>query len=79
MRGLIEHAAHRFERLSDAYGPGSAHQLELIARRLYGIQQSLDSMADALPAAAQPSAKWPSPPAPTPGITPGAAGARLAR
>ncbi|MFF4361540.1 hypothetical protein [Streptomyces sp. NPDC001604] len=79
VRGLIEHAAHRLEGLPDAYGPGSAHQLELIARRLYGIQQSLDSMADALPAAARPSAAWPSLPAPTPGITPSPAGARLAR
>lgn len=55
VRGLIEHAAHRLDGLPDAYGPDSAHQLELIARRLYGIQQSLESMAAALPAAARPA------------------------
>ena len=79
MRGLIEHAAHRLEGLPDAYGPRSAHQLELIARRLYGIQQSLESVADALPAAARPSPVRPTRPGPKPGIATGPADARLAR
>ncbi|MFE1836496.1 hypothetical protein [Streptomyces sviceus] len=79
VRGLIEHAAHRLEGLPDAYGPASAHQLELIARRLYGIQQSLESVTDALPAAARSSPVWPTRPAPTPGIATGPPGARLAR
>lgn len=50
VRGLIEHAAHRLDDLPDAYGPDIAHQLEMVARRLYGIQESLESLAAALPA-----------------------------
>ncbi|WP_203615378.1 hypothetical protein [Streptomyces sp. SID13726] len=49
VRGLVEHAAHRLDRLPHAYGPAAGHQLELIARRLYGIQQDLDTAARALP------------------------------
>ncbi|WP_234333647.1 hypothetical protein [Streptomyces viridochromogenes] len=52
VRGLVEHAAQRLDRLPAAYGPASAHQLELIARRLHGIQQDLDATAAALPTAA---------------------------
>ena len=55
VRGLVEHAAHRLDRLPHAYGPAAAHQLELIARRLYGIQQDLDAAAAALPATARPT------------------------
>lgn len=79
VRGLIEHAAHLLEGLPDAYGPDSAHRLELIARRLYGIQQSLDSSAAALPAAARPASVRPTPPAPTPGLAPGPTDTQLAR
>ncbi|WP_307169458.1 hypothetical protein [Streptomyces sp. B3I7] len=54
VRGLVEHAAHRLDRLPHAYGPDAGHQLELIARRLHGIQQDLDATAAALPATARP-------------------------
>ncbi|MFF1297281.1 MULTISPECIES: hypothetical protein [unclassified Streptomyces] len=54
VRGLVEHAAHRLDRLPHAYGPAAGHQLELIARRLYGVQQDLDATAAALPATARP-------------------------
>ena len=78
VRGLIEHAAHRLEGLPDAYGPDSAHQLEMVARRLYGIQQSLESMAAALPATTRPSPVRPTQP-PTPVLTTGPTGTRPAR
>ncbi|CCK32026.1 hypothetical protein BN159_7647 [Streptomyces davaonensis JCM 4913] len=78
VRGLIEHAAHRLEGLPDAYGPNNAYQLEMVARRLYGIQQSLESMAAALPATARPSPVRPTQP-PTPVLTTGPTGTRLAR
>ncbi|AZP17894.1 hypothetical protein EJC51_18440 [Streptomyces aquilus] len=78
VRGLIEHAAHRLEGLPDAYGPDSAHQLEMVARRLYGIQQSLESMAAALSAPSQPGPGWPTRP-PSPAISTGPTGTRLAR
>ncbi|MET9832800.1 relaxase/mobilization nuclease [Streptomyces sp. NPDC006385] len=45
VRGLIEHAAHRIARQPGAAGTGTAHGLELIARRLHAIQQDLDSTA----------------------------------
>ncbi|MGW3009597.1 hypothetical protein ACWC9R_12275 [Streptomyces sp. NPDC001219] len=48
VRGLVEQAAHRLDHLPGADGPASAHQLELIARRLYGIQQDLDATAAGL-------------------------------
>ncbi|MGX1134880.1 hypothetical protein RKD49_007070 [Streptomyces glaucescens] len=44
VRGLIEHTSHRAS-LQPGTGPATAHQLELIARRLYGIQQDLDEAA----------------------------------
>ncbi|MFE7889296.1 hypothetical protein [Streptomyces sp. NPDC057412] len=62
VRGLVEHAAHRLAHLPAAYGPDSAHQLGLIARRLHGIQQDLDSLAAALPAAPAPARLAPSAP-----------------
>ncbi|MFC5218916.1 relaxase/mobilization nuclease [Streptomyces coerulescens] len=45
VRGLVEHTAHRIARQPGAAGTGTAHRLELIARRLYAIQQDLDSTA----------------------------------
>ncbi|MDX3532353.1 hypothetical protein P1P75_39680 [Streptomyces sp. ID05-39B] len=44
VRGLIEHAAYRAS-LQPCTGPDTAHQLELIARRIYGTQQDLDDVA----------------------------------
>lgn len=49
VRGLVEHTAHRLDRLPHAYGPATGHQLELIARRLHGLQQDLDATAATLP------------------------------
>lgn len=62
VRGLVEHAAYRLDRLPAAHGPDSAHQLELIARRLHGVQRDLDSLAAALPATGQASPARPTPP-----------------
>ncbi|MER5443204.1 hypothetical protein [Streptomyces sp. NPDC002790] len=55
VRGLVEHAAHRLDRLPGAHGRDRAHQLELIARRLHGVQHDLDSLASTLPANSQTS------------------------
>ncbi|MET9294372.1 hypothetical protein [Streptomyces sp. NPDC003077] len=55
VRGLVEHAAHRLGALPHAYGPESGHQLELLARRLYGIQHDLHTTAVALSAHARPT------------------------
>ncbi|MFD5583266.1 hypothetical protein [Streptomyces sp. NPDC057413] len=44
VRGLIEHTAYRAS-LQPCTGPDTAHELELIARRIYGIQQDLDDTA----------------------------------
>ncbi|MER6127541.1 hypothetical protein ABT173_34150 [Streptomyces sp. NPDC001795] len=44
VRGLIEHTAYRAS-LQPCTGRDTAHQLELIARRLYGIQQDLEDAA----------------------------------
>ncbi|MFD7017499.1 hypothetical protein [Streptomyces sp. NPDC059928] len=79
VRGLVEHAAHRLDRLPAAHGPVSAHQLELIARRLHGVQQDLDSLAAGLPAAARPAPARPAPPAPAVTVAPSPPGTRLAR
>ncbi|MCZ0974332.1 hypothetical protein O1L55_29990 [Streptomyces albulus] len=49
VRGLVEHAAYRLDRLPHTYGPAAGHQLELIARRLHSIQQDLEATAAALP------------------------------
>lgn len=64
VRGLVEHAAYRLDRLPAAHGPDSAHQLELIARRLHGVQRDLDSLAAALPATGQASPARPTTPSP---------------
>lgn len=48
VRGLVEHAAHHLDDLPHAYGPATAHQLELIARRLHGIEEDLRGVAHAL-------------------------------
>ncbi|WP_097921926.1 hypothetical protein [Streptomyces sp. wa1063] len=78
VRGLVEHAAHRLGRLPHAQAQGSAHQLELIARRLHGIQQDLDATVAALPTApAAPSR--PTPPPYRAAAAPVPPGARLAR
>jgi len=45
VRGLVEHSAHRIARQPGAAGTGTAHRLELIARRLHAIQQDLDTTA----------------------------------
>ncbi|MER7540373.1 relaxase/mobilization nuclease [Streptomyces sp. NPDC097704] len=63
VRGLVEHAAHRIARLPGAAGVDAAHRLELIAHRLHGIQQELDTTAADLAkprvAAAPPAARLP--------------------
>ncbi|WP_416986999.1 hypothetical protein [Streptomyces sp. T028] len=53
-RGLVEHAAHRLGALPHPDGLVTEHQLEWIARRLYGIQQDLDSVAADLAAPFRP-------------------------
>ncbi|MFD5478589.1 relaxase/mobilization nuclease [Streptomyces hawaiiensis] len=45
VRGLVEHTAHRIARQPGAACTDTAHRLELIARRLYAIQQDLDTTA----------------------------------
>jgi hypothetical protein len=61
VRGLVEHTAHRIARQPGAAGTGTAHRLELIARRLHAIQQDLDTTAAHLAqpraAAAPPAAR----------------------
>ncbi|MFJ5045463.1 hypothetical protein ACIQH7_10135 [Streptomyces anulatus] len=78
VRGLVEHAAHRLGRLPHPHTHGSAHQLELIARRLHGIQQDLDATAAALPTAPAAPAR-PTPPPCRAAAAPAPPGARLAR
>ncbi|MEU7646331.1 hypothetical protein [Streptomyces huasconensis] len=53
VRGLVEQAAHRLEELPHSYGPAAGRRLELIARRLYGIQQDLKAATADLPAASE--------------------------
>ncbi|MFE0087656.1 hypothetical protein [Streptomyces sp. NPDC058991] len=48
VRKLVEHAAHRIALQPGAAAPDTAHSLELIARRLYRIQQDLDATATRL-------------------------------
>ncbi|MEU3934475.1 relaxase/mobilization nuclease [Streptomyces sp. NPDC029044] len=48
VRGLVEHTSHRIARQQGAASADTAHRLELIARRLYAIQQDLDTTADRL-------------------------------
>ncbi|MFT9784662.1 relaxase/mobilization nuclease [Streptomyces rhizosphaericola] len=63
VRGLVEHTGHRIARLPGAAGVDAAHRLELIAHRLHGIQQDLDTTAADLAkprvAAAPPAARLP--------------------
>lgn len=56
VRGLVEDAAHRLDGLPHAYGPATGYQLELIARRLHGLQQDLDTAAASLPTTARTTA-----------------------
>ncbi|MFJ2739685.1 relaxase/mobilization nuclease [Streptomyces sp. NPDC087440] len=44
-RGFVEHTAHRLARQPEAAGPDLAHRLEMIARRLHGVQRDLDATA----------------------------------
>ncbi|MEU9246968.1 relaxase/mobilization nuclease [Streptomyces sp. NPDC048385] len=64
VRGLVEHAAHRLARLPGAVGPDTAYGLELIARRVYGIQQDLDATAARLSGAPDQSGVGSAPPSP---------------
>ncbi|WP_432141058.1 relaxase/mobilization nuclease [Streptomyces sp. bgisy084] len=63
VRGLVEHTAHRFAEHPGAAGADTAHRLELIAQRLYGIQQDLQATATRLNAPSPPRAAVPAPPA----------------
>ncbi|MBT2509197.1 relaxase/mobilization nuclease [Streptomyces sp. ISL-98] len=54
VRGLVEHTAHQVARQPRAAGADTAHRLELIARRLYAVQQDLDDTAAHLSAAFHP-------------------------
>ncbi|NGO48192.1 relaxase/mobilization nuclease [Streptomyces ureilyticus] len=63
VRGLVEHTAHRIARQPGAAGPDTAHRLELIARRLHGIQQDLATTAAHLDTRPCPRVAAPSPPA----------------
>ncbi|MFE0188008.1 hypothetical protein [Streptomyces sp. NPDC058989] len=68
VRGLVEQAAHRLDDLPHPYGPATGHRLELIARRLHGIQQDLEATAADLPGASQ-RAPVASPPATAPQVS----------
>jgi hypothetical protein len=48
VRGLVDHTSHRIARQPGAADTDTAHRLELIARRLYAIQQDLDTTANRL-------------------------------
>ncbi|MEU8784828.1 hypothetical protein [Streptomyces sp. NPDC048637] len=78
VRGLVEQAAHQLDDLPGADGPGSAHRLELIARRLYGIQQDLDATAAGLATVAPPTRTHPTPPATRATAAPASPGTELA-
>ncbi|MFE0380176.1 relaxase/mobilization nuclease [Streptomyces inhibens] len=62
VRGLVEHTAHRFADQAGATSADTAHRLELIAHRLYGIQQDLQATATRLNAPPQTRAAVPAPP-----------------
>ncbi|GAA2312756.1 hypothetical protein Scani_78460 [Streptomyces caniferus] len=62
VRGLVEHTAHRFADQAGAASADTAHRLELIAHRLYGIQQDLQATATSLNAPPQPRTAVPAPP-----------------
>ncbi|MFD9841046.1 hypothetical protein [[Kitasatospora] papulosa] len=78
VRGLVEHAAHRLGRLPHVQAQASAHHLELIARRLHGIQQDLDATVAALPTSPAAPAR-PTPPPYQAAVAPVPPGARPAR
>ncbi|MFD7320583.1 relaxase/mobilization nuclease [Streptomyces sp. NPDC059875] len=63
VRWLVEHTAHRIARQPGAAGPDLAQRLELIARRLHGIQEDLGTTATALVTAPRPRAAAPARPA----------------
>ncbi|MFI0711335.1 relaxase/mobilization nuclease [Streptomyces inhibens] len=63
VRGLVEHTAHRIAHQPGAAGADTAHRLELIAHRLYGIQQDLQATAIRLNAPPQARTAVPAPPA----------------
>ncbi|MFG3038080.1 relaxase/mobilization nuclease [Streptomyces sp. NPDC048330] len=63
VRGLVEHTAHRIAGQPGAAGHDLAHRLELIARRLHGIQHDLDTTAAALITAPRPRVAAPPRPA----------------
>ncbi|MFI8307716.1 hypothetical protein ACIF80_30725 [Streptomyces sp. NPDC085927] len=43
VRRLVEHTAYRLALLPGLAGQDTAHHLELIARRLHGVQQDLNT------------------------------------
>ncbi|MFD9069093.1 hypothetical protein [Streptomyces lasiicapitis] len=53
VRGLIEKAAFRLDQLPQGHGPATGQQLQLIARRLHGLQRDINSTAASLPPAKQ--------------------------
>ncbi|MER6304987.1 relaxase/mobilization nuclease [Streptomyces sp. NPDC001657] len=63
VRGLVEHTAHRIAHQPGAASADTAHRLELIAHRLYGIQQDLQAAATRLNAPPPPRTAVPAPPA----------------
>ncbi|KOT43722.1 relaxase/mobilization nuclease [Streptomyces rimosus subsp. rimosus] len=65
VRGLIEHTAHRLADQPGTASPDTAHHLELIARRLYGIQHDLHTTATRLNPPPRPHPVLPTPPTAT--------------
>lgn len=63
VRGLVEYTAHRFADQPGAADADTAHRLELIAHRLYGIQQDLQATATRLNAPPPPPTAVPASPA----------------
>lgn len=55
-RTVVEHTARHAARQSSAVETELAHRLELLARRIYGVQQDLTCAADTLAAAPHPAA-----------------------
>ncbi|WP_031190022.1 MULTISPECIES: hypothetical protein [Streptomyces] len=65
VRGLVEHTAHRLADQPGAASAETAHRLELIARRLYGIQHDLHTTATRLNGPPRPHTTVPRPPTAT--------------
>ncbi|OKI09419.1 relaxase/mobilization nuclease [Streptomyces sp. CB02923] len=63
VRGLVEHTAHRLADQPGAAGSETAHGVELIARRLYGIQHDLHTTATRLAPPTRSHTAVPTPPA----------------